>query len=115
MLRDLSVGIGPRPMGSPAERSALAYACASFLRSGCDTAYILPMSASSRANTASGIAVGIRRGATGRMILVGGHIDSAGPEIPGADDDGSGSAVVLELALLLAAEAAVDHRGLHWP
>ncbi len=101
ILRDLSVGIGPRPMGSPAEQGALAYARASFLRSGCDTAYILPMSASSRANTSSGIAVGIRKGASGRIILIGGHIDSAGPEIPGADDDGSGSAIVMELARVL--------------
>ncbi|MBI3788309.1 MAG: M28 family peptidase, partial [Ignavibacteriales bacterium] len=33
---------------------------------------------------------------------IGGHIDSEGPEIPGANDDGSGSAVVIELARILA-------------
>jgi hypothetical protein len=99
-LRDLSVSIGPRPMGSPAERRALEYARDAFISAGCDTSYILPMATSSRANTSSGIAVGIRRGATNRIIVIGGHIDSAGPEIPGADDDGSGASVVIEAAVV---------------
>src|SRR5260221_576660 len=60
----------------------------------------MPFDRTGRVNTSSGIAVGIKRGATGRIILIGGHIDSAGPEIPGADDDGSGAATVLELARL---------------
>lgn len=101
ILRDLVLGIGPRPMGSPAEQRALEYARASFAASGCDTSYVLPMSASLRSNTSSGVAVGVKRGATGRIIVIGGHIDSAGPEIPGADDDGSGSAVVMEAARVL--------------
>ncbi|MEK6650857.1 MAG: M28 family metallopeptidase, partial [Bacteroidota bacterium] len=53
-------------------------------------------------NTRSGIAVGVLRGTTGRIIVIGGHIDSASPEVPGTNDDGSGSAVVLELARVLA-------------
>src|SRR6185436_3039806 len=100
-LHTLAVEIGPRPMGSPAERKALEYAVAQFREHGCDTAYIMNMPYSSRANTTSGIAVGIRRGATARMIVIGGHIDSAGPEIPGADDDGSGAATVIELSRVL--------------
>src|ERR1041385_4327556 len=43
----------------------------------------------------------MKRGATKRIIIIGGHIDSAGPEIPGADDDGSGSATVMEIARVL--------------
>src|SRR5579862_783839 len=62
----LSVTIGPRPMGSPAEHRALEYAVAKFKEYGCDTAYIMPMLTSSRAITTSGIAVGIKRGKTGR-------------------------------------------------
>src|SRR5579862_241094 len=89
-------------MGSPAEHRALEYAVAKFKEYGCDTAYIMPMLTSSRAITTSGIAVGIKRGKTGRMICLGGHIDSAGPEIPGADDDGSGASTVIELAHVLA-------------
>lgn len=102
LLRVLSVDIGPRPMGSPSERRALEFAISKFREYGCDTVYIMDMPYSSRANTTSGIAVGIKRGATKRMIVVGGHIDSAGPEIPGADDDGSGSATVMEIARVLA-------------
>jgi hypothetical protein len=96
--RQLAVDIGPRPMGSPAEQRALHYAAEKFRQYGCDTVYIMRMSRTSRANTSSGIAVGIKRGAAKRIILIGGHIDSAGPEIPGADDNASGSAVVIELA-----------------
>ncbi len=98
LLKVLSEQIGPRPMGSPAEHRALKFAVMKFEEYGCDSTYLMPFDRSSRTNTSSGIAVGVKRGATKRIIIIGGHIDSAGPEIPGADDDGSGSAVVMELA-----------------
>ena len=98
ILKVLSVDIGPRPMGSSAEHRALEFAVWKFMEYGCDTAYIMTMNRSSRAITTSGIAVGIKRGAHQRMICIGGHIDSAGPEVPGADDDGSGASTVIELA-----------------
>lgn len=98
MHRVLAVEIGPRPMGSPAEQDALRFAAEQFRQYGCDTAYVMPMSRTSRANTSSGVAVGIKYGKTKRIIVIGGHIDSSGPEIPGADDNASGSAVVIELA-----------------
>jgi len=101
LLRNLSIDIGPRPMGSPAEQRALDFAVETLLSYGCDTAYVMPMTKTESVNTTSGIAVGIKKGRTGRMIVLGGHIDSAGPEIPGANDDGSGSAVVLEAARVL--------------
>lgn len=98
ILQHLILDIGPRPMGSPAEHRALEYAVSRFREAGCDTAYIMPFDRTARVNTSSGVAVGIRHGTSGRIILIGGHIDSAGPEVPGADDDGSGSATVMELA-----------------
>ncbi len=98
ILRYLSVDIGPRTMGSPAEWQALNYAIEKYKEYGCDTAYIMKIDRFSRGNTNSGVAVGIKRGMTKRTIVIGGHIDSAEPEIPGADDDGSGSAVVIEAA-----------------
>ncbi|HLB00583.1 MAG TPA: M20/M25/M40 family metallo-hydrolase, partial [Bacteroidota bacterium] len=101
LLRSLAVVIGPRPMGSPAERRALAFATEKLLLYGCDTAFVMPMMKAASVNTASGVAVGIKKGRTGRIIVLGGHIDSAGPEIPGANDDASGSAVVLEAARAL--------------
>lgn len=101
LLHTLSVEIGPRPMGSPAEQRALEFAAGRLKAFGCDSVYIMPMTSTPTANTTSGIAVGIKHGATKRIILIGGHIDSAGPEISGANDDGSGSAVVLEAARIL--------------
>jgi len=85
-------------MGSPAERAALEYAATRFRKFGCQESYVMPIRVAGTTNTSSGNAVGIVRGETGRIIVIGGHIDSAGPEIPGANDDGSGAATVLELA-----------------
>ncbi|RMF68619.1 MAG: Zn-dependent exopeptidase M28, partial [Calditrichaeota bacterium] len=69
---------------------------------GADSAYVLPFSeARSRrgvTNTNSGVAVGLFRGRSDSTIVIGGHIDSAGREIPGANDDASGTATMLELA-----------------
>jgi hypothetical protein len=94
--------IGPRPMGSPAERAALDFAAAKFKEYGCQESYVMPITYAVGSNTRSGVAVGVRHGRTGRIILIGGHIDSAGPDIPGANDDGSGAASVIELARVLA-------------
>lgn len=100
-LLTIARDIGPRPMGSPAEQRALAFAAAKFKEYGCDTSFVLPMTVAEGVNTKSGIAVGVARGRTGRMIVIGGHMDSSGPDIPGANDDGSGSACVIELARVL--------------
>ncbi|MBI4428619.1 MAG: M28 family peptidase [Ignavibacteriales bacterium] len=106
-LRVFSVEIGPRPMGSPNEQKAFEYALRKFKEFGLQEAYLMPMASVQgdalvgTTNTRSGIAVGVLRGTTSRIIVIGGHIDSAGPEIPGANDDASGSAVVLELARVL--------------
>ncbi len=104
ILHHLAVDIGPRTMGSPAEQEALDYAVRMFRQAGCDTAYLMPMNFTSRANTSSGIAVGIKYGARARSIVLGGHIDSANPEIPGADDDASGTSVVIECCRVLCAQ-----------
>lgn len=100
-LRVLSESIGPRPMGSPAEQEALAYAVRTLAAAGCADAYVMPMTEAGGVNTTSGIAVGVLPGRTGRIIVIGGHIDSSNPEVPGACDDASGVACVLELARVL--------------
>ncbi|GJQ21339.1 MAG: hypothetical protein HBSIN02_16940 [Bacteroidia bacterium] len=106
-LKILAGAIGPRPMGSPAERAAMEFAVQKFRDFGLDEAYIMPIREASTAglqggvNTNSGIAVGVLKGKTDRVIVIGGHIDSASPEIPGANDDGSGAACVIELARVL--------------
>jgi len=98
----LSRTIGPRPVGSLNENAALHWAKGEFGRFGADTAYIMEFTNATVMNTTlitrSGIAVGIFRGAVDTAIVVGGHIDSDDFEIPGANDNASGSATVVELA-----------------
>lgn len=101
VLRVLSVDIGPRPMGSPAEQRAIHYAMDRFRDFGCQQAYVMPMTVADNVNTNSGIAIGVLKGETERIIVIGAHIDSEGPAVPGANDDGSGVACVIELARVL--------------
>ena len=109
-LRIISFTIGARPMGSPNERRAMEFALMKFREFGLDEAYVMEMKTAKNdmthasVNTSSGIAIGVLRGKTDRIIVIGGHIDSAGPNIPGANDDGSGSAAVIELARVLSKE-----------
>jgi hypothetical protein len=106
-LRTIAVDIGARPMGSANERAAMEFALRKFREFGLSDAYIMPILeypgtlVSPPTNTRSGVAVGVLRGATSRIIILGAHIDSADPEVPGANDDGSGSAAVIELARIL--------------
>ena len=98
-LEHLCVTIGPRPMGSANERAALKWAANKFRSFGADSAYVMIVpEANETINTNSGVAIGVFRGATDSTIVIGGHIDSSGREIPGANDDGSGTACVIELA-----------------
>lgn len=98
-LRHLCVEIGPRPMGSVNERTALHWTVDKFRSFGADTAYVMVVpEAGGFVNTNSGVAIGIFKGASDSTIVIGGHIDSSGREIPGANDDGSGTACMIELA-----------------
>ncbi|MBI4534897.1 MAG: Zn-dependent exopeptidase M28, partial [Ignavibacteriae bacterium] len=102
ILTRIVVEIGPRPMGSPAEREALQFAVDKFMEYGCQQSYVMPMTVAGTVNTTSGIAVGVLPGKTNRIIVIGGHIDSSDPEVPGANDDASGVACVIEVARVLA-------------
>ncbi len=97
-LEHLAVTIGPRMMGSVNEREALAWVTRRFASFGADTAYVMPIPHTKNMNTSTGTAVGIFPGRTDSMIVIGGHIDSDFRENPGANDDASGTAVMLELA-----------------
>ncbi|MEK9137238.1 MAG: M28 family peptidase, partial [Bacteroidota bacterium] len=101
-LKVLAKDIGPRTMGSPGEQRAMKFAVDKFREFGCQEAYIMPMLIAEGVNTSSGIAIGVLKGRTDRIIILGGHIDSSDPEVPGANDDGSGVACVVEAARVLA-------------
>lgn len=97
-LEHLAVTIGPRPMGSANEREALAWTARRFQSFGADTAYVMPIPHARNTNTNSGTAVGLFPGRSDSIIIIGGHIDSDFHENPGANDDASGTATMLELA-----------------
>jgi hypothetical protein len=109
-LKTISVTIGPRPMGSPHEQQAMEFALTKFREFGLNETYLMEMQTAendvthSSINTNSGVAVGVLHGKTKHIIIIGAHIDSASPFIPGANDDGSGSAAVIELARVLSKE-----------
>lgn len=103
-LEHLAVTIGPRMMGSHNERAALAWAARKFAALGADTAYVMTIPHTKTMNTSSGTAVGIFPGRTDSIIVIGGHIDSDFRENPGANDDASGTAAMLELARVWSAK-----------
>ena len=45
--------------------------------------------------------IGVREGATDRIVVISAHYDTAGPETPGADDNAAGVATMLEVARIL--------------
>ena len=106
-LRTIAVDIGARPMGSPNERRVAEFALQKFREFGLTDAYLMPIReypgymGGTPTNTQSNVAVGILRGKSDRIIVLGAHMDSADPDIPGANDDGLGCAVVIELARVL--------------
>ncbi|NQT27180.1 M28 family peptidase [candidate division KSB1 bacterium] len=101
-IEHLSVTIGPRPVGSSNEKEALRWAMSQFVRFDADSVFYIPLTPTIDSeypiNTESGIAVGIFKGKTDTSIVLGGHIDSSNPHNPGANDNASGVAVMLELA-----------------
>jgi hypothetical protein len=108
-LKVLAGSIGPRPLGTPQEKAALAYFAEKLAEFGCRVEWQpvtggKAMLHASGLNTASYNVIGRLPGTSAREIIVGAHIDSSSPEIPGANDDGSGVAIVLELARVAAQE-----------
>jgi hypothetical protein len=101
-IEHLSVTIGPRPMGSQNEDIALNWLKEKFDEFVPDTSFIMKFyevkSEKSSVNTNSGNAIAIFNGETDTTIVIGGHFDSSGREIPGANDNASGTASVIELA-----------------
>ena len=108
-LRHLAGTIGPRPLGSPGEKAALEYFALKIAEFGGKVEW-QPVSGKAAPegkdalNTASFNVIGRFEGSSPRQIIVGAHVDSSTPEIAGADDDGSGVAVLLEAARVLAAK-----------
>jgi alkaline phosphatase isozyme conversion protein len=102
LIRDFS-NIGPRVAGSSGETQAAQYISQVFQAIG--------FSAETQPFTADGIngsvtsanVVAIKKGTSAQEVIVGAHYDSTGAG-PGADDNASGVAVMLEVARLLTSQ-----------
>jgi hypothetical protein len=108
-LKHIAGTIGARPLGSAQERAALTYFAGKIAELGGKVEWQAVSGTGepqgkSGLNTSSFNVIGRFPGETRREIIVGAHIDSATPEIPGADDDGSGVATMLEAARTLTGE-----------
>jgi putative aminopeptidase FrvX len=97
-VRALAGGIGPRPAGSSGYRKAVRYVHEAFDELGYRVRLVhfhLPNGSTSRNVVATWPSPARRR------ILIGAHLDTV-PASPGANDNASGVAVILELARILA-------------
>lgn len=116
-LKYIAGTIGPRPLGSPQEKAALKYFADKLAEYGARVEWQTvtgvkkaenesspPALYAKSLNTNSFNVIGRFPGATSREIIIGAHIDSLSPEVPGADDDGSGVAAILEVARVLSKE-----------
>ncbi len=102
----LSSKIGPRPAGTAADRAARDYIVREMEGSGLEVRQEefrrVPLTAGTQVTLSSGNVIGTLKGDSGGAILLGAHHDSRDRSCPGASDDASGVAVVLEAARILA-------------
>lgn len=97
-IHQLSVGIGPRPSGTPEEHRAAGYIQGAFLEMGY-TDVVEQAFASGAGGTSYNVYAQDVGARPDWVIVVGAHYDSAGSTgSPGANDNASGVGVVLELA-----------------
>ena len=101
-VRALADQIGPRPAGSPAEARARRYILEAMQSAGLQASEQplgeLELWESTDLALNSANVIGVLPGSVGGSIVVGAHHDSRSPACPGAADDASGVAVVLEAA-----------------
>ncbi len=105
-VRVLAEEIGSRPAGSDAERRAAEYLAGEYRAAGYEvTVTPFPFNVSSgRGESRNVEARSPNEDPNLPLVIIGGHYDSV-PAGPGANDNGSGTAVTLEVARELAANA----------
>ena len=97
IVHALADGIGSRPAGSDAERSAAAFLADQYRGMGYGVD-VVPFSIRSGSGTSQNvIAYDQNEDPTAPLVIIGGHYDSV-PAGPGANDNGSGTATTLEVA-----------------
>jgi len=105
-VHKLASEIGPRPAGSPGDRAAQDYILKKMTETGLQARTEqfdrVLLSPGTEVVVSTANVVGILPGGQVGTILVGTHHDSRNAACPGASDDASGVAVVLEAARILA-------------
>ena len=103
LVRDFS-NIGPRVAGSAGETQAAQYITSVFQAIGYSPeTQPFTADASGKSITSANV-VAVKKGTSAQEIIVGAHYDSADAG-PGADDNASGLAVMLEVARLISSQA----------
>jgi hypothetical protein len=95
-------GIGPRPTGSAAERRAATYLAKRLAELGYRVTVQGPVPLPGLKRTTTNVIGLARCPVSGPRVLVGAHYDTVSALVPGANDNASGVAVVLEVARVLA-------------
>jgi hypothetical protein len=94
--------LGPHPWGSPRTRAAAAYVASQLRAAGLEGVRLEEF----EVKGVRGVnVVAVLRGTGPGLVVVGAHHDTA-PEAPGAYDDGGGVGVMIEVARVLARQAA---------
>jgi hypothetical protein len=91
--------LGPHPWGSPRGRAAAAYVVSQLRAAGLQDVRLQDFEAH---GLRGANVVGLLRGETAELVVVGAHHDTAAPDATGAYDDGGGVGVLIETARVLA-------------
>ena len=103
LIRDFS-NIGTRAAGSPAETQAAQYIATVFKDIGYSPETQPFTADSGNQPITSANVVAVKKGISAQEVIVGAHYDSSGSG-PGADDNASGVAAMLEVAKLIAGQS----------
>ncbi|MCR4426689.1 MAG: M28 family peptidase, partial [Firmicutes bacterium] len=100
-VRELAGRIGPRPAGTTSEARAADYVALRLAEYGYEVVRQPFTHVTKNSETASQNVIGIARGGDPRVIMVSAQLDTVGPDAPGANDNASGVAAMLEAARVL--------------
>ena len=108
-----AVAFGPRPSGSEANRKLQAYIAAQLKLDGCEVIEDAFAAKTPNGEVAMKNIIAKFPGKSGRAIVITGHFDTKyfpGRKFVGANDGGSSTGLLLELARALAHQPRIDDR-----
>lgn len=97
--------IGPRPAGGVGEKRAATYLTRQLKRLGYQVEQQGPLALGKPKQHTTNIIGRVAKVVDGPRVIIGAHYDTVSGQVPGANDNASGVAVVLEIARLLAGKS----------